>query len=212
MKKILLAASAAAAAFAAVPAQSGVVVTSATGIGTVPSNNEFVAQLGGTSVLLTGVSLNLTAATKLVFEYVGSESGFKNTFSFTSTTTSGSYNETNTSMENLFASPLLIGVGTYNAGSLDSYMKFTSVFGDFAPGTTEFGLVAAPGYTIGGDLSQFYLVFDDNGAGPDDNHDDYIVRVTVVPEPTTWALMIAGIAAVGVSLRRRSQNVRVAFS
>ncbi len=36
--------------------------------------------------------------------------------------------------------------------------------------------------------------------------------VTAVPEPATWAMMIAGIAAVGVTLRRRSQNVRVAFS
>lgn len=36
--------------------------------------------------------------------------------------------------------------------------------------------------------------------------------VTAVPEPATWAMMIAGIAAVGVTLRRRSQSVRVAFS
>ncbi|MBO9669683.1 MAG: PEP-CTERM sorting domain-containing protein [Sphingobium sp.] len=33
-----------------------------------------------------------------------------------------------------------------------------------------------------------------------------------VPEPASWALMVAGIAAVGFSMRRRSQGVRVAFS
>jgi hypothetical protein len=39
-----------------------------------------------------------------------------------------------------------------------------------------------------------------------------IDNVAWVPEPASWAMMIAGIAAVGFSLRRRSQNVRVAFS
>jgi hypothetical protein len=37
-------------------------------------------------------------------------------------------------------------------------------------------------------------------------------RVLPVPEPATWGMMVAGIAAVGASMRRRSQKVRVAFS
>lgn len=38
------------------------------------------------------------------------------------------------------------------------------------------------------------------------------IDVAPIPEPATWAMMVAGIAAVGVALRRRTQNVRVAFS
>jgi hypothetical protein len=38
------------------------------------------------------------------------------------------------------------------------------------------------------------------------------IDLAPVPEPTTWAMMVAGIAAVGMTMRRRSKNVRVAFS
>ncbi|HWJ69805.1 MAG TPA: FxDxF family PEP-CTERM protein [Sphingobium sp.] len=37
------------------------------------------------------------------------------------------------------------------------------------------------------------------------------LTVTPVPEPATWAMMIAGIAAVGLTMRR-SQTTRIAFS
>jgi hypothetical protein len=40
--------------------------------------------------------------------------------------------------------------------------------------------------------------------------DDYQVTIAAVPEPASWALMIAGFGAVGVSLRRRP--VRLAIS
>ncbi|WP_148276618.1 FxDxF family PEP-CTERM protein [Sphingobium sp. SYK-6] len=38
------------------------------------------------------------------------------------------------------------------------------------------------------------------------------INVSPVPEPATWAMMVAGIAAVGMTMRRRARNVRVAFS
>ncbi|MBO9574841.1 MAG: PEP-CTERM sorting domain-containing protein [Sphingobium sp.] len=38
------------------------------------------------------------------------------------------------------------------------------------------------------------------------------IDVAAVPEPASWAMMIAGIAAVGTAMRRRSQLARVAFS
>ena len=38
------------------------------------------------------------------------------------------------------------------------------------------------------------------------------IDIAAVPEPASWAMMIAGIAAVGVSMRRRNQTARVAFS
>ena len=33
-----------------------------------------------------------------------------------------------------------------------------------------------------------------------------------IPEPATWAMMLAGVAAVGTAMRRRSYSARVSFS
>jgi len=57
------------------------------------------------------------------------------------------------------------------------------------------------------DLSAIALAYDDGRAIDDDNHDDLIVIARfdgVVPEPATWTLMIAGFAALGFAVRRRS--------
>jgi len=39
----------------------------------------------------------------------------------------------------------------------------------------------------------------------------YISATPVIPEPATWAMLLAGFGAVGVAMRRR-QNVRVSFA
>jgi hypothetical protein len=39
--------------------------------------------------------------------------------------------------------------------------------------------------------------------------DNYSVTIAVVPEPATWAMMIAGFGAVGLGLRRRARPVTV---
>lgn len=41
---------------------------------------------------------------------------------------------------------------------------------------------------------------------------NFALSAAAVPEPTTWAMMVVGIAAVGMTLRRRSRVSRVAFS
>jgi hypothetical protein len=38
------------------------------------------------------------------------------------------------------------------------------------------------------------------------------ISITAVPEPTTWALMLAGVGAVGFAMRGRKQVSRISFS
>jgi hypothetical protein len=53
----------------------------------------------------------------------------------------------------------------------------------------------------------FVAAFDDSGAGPDDNHDDFLVlgRVSQVPLPPAVFLFLTGLAGVSWLGRRRGR-------
>ncbi|MES2903826.1 MAG: PEPxxWA-CTERM sorting domain-containing protein [Pseudomonadota bacterium] len=171
----------------------------------VPGNNNFITELSGlglTQYTTMGASLLLSSDATIYFEFLGSESGFSDTF------TAGSATLTETSgFENHFAAPIPIGFASFLAGSLTGLLNFTSVGGTSATvGQDGFGIFLGPNQTSGQNVSVFYLGFDDQVTNVDDNHDDFIVRATVlpaVPEPATWAMMLIGFAGVGYSMRRR---------
>lgn len=173
--------------------------------GAIPANNDFQAQLAGlglTSFTTTGASLILSSNAQIFFEFLASESGFSDTF------TAGPVTYTESSaFSNSFGAPIPLGFASFTAGNLVNLLTFTSSGGVTATvGQDGFGIFLGPRQVSGDSVSVFYLGYDDQINNQDDNHDDFIIRATVVPpvpEPTTWAMMLIGFAGVGYSMRRR---------
>ena len=174
----------------------------------IPSSNDFQGLLNGlglTQYATTGASLVLANNSTIVFEFLGSESGFSDTF------TAGPVTYTvNSSFENHFAVPIALGSANFLAGNLAGLMTFTSSGGVTASiGADGFGIFLGPNQVSGQSFNTFYLGYDDQITNQDDNHDDFIVRATVrpaVPEPATWAMMLVGFAGIGFSMSRRRRT------
>ena len=170
--------------------------------------NDFASQLNGLGLVnytTTGATISLNANAVLRFEFLGSESGFNDTF-----TAAGvpAFTEFTTFINN-FATPTNLGAAAFSAGSLAGLLNFTSSGGASAGiGADGFGIFLSRGQLSGDAVSTFYLGYDDQINNQDDNHDDMIIRVSVlppVPEPATWMTMLLGFATVGVGMRRRKR-------
>jgi hypothetical protein len=174
--------------------------------------NEFKASLNGQGLFVytdLNAAIRLLSGARLKFEYLGAESGFNNRF----TTTTLSYQEFDGNV-NRFAAPISIGTQDYVAGIIGDWLFVRNgASPSYGIGTQQFGIFLPDGLVSGAKWTSkvLYLGFDDTGAGPDDNHDDMIIRVTAmpVPEPATWAMLIAGFGLVGAGLRRRRPLARV---
>ena len=210
LKKILLAATA---AFAmALPAQAATIVVDGIGaISTVPNANNYKGQLAGLG--LTGLALNYGSVTisgapanVSVFR-VASESGFRNTLTAFG---SGPFAEPGPQPVSGWTPNDLLLTSVFS-GSLSGAINF---FSNGAGGATTFnsqqlGIFLPTGFQG----SQFvtnnlWVGFDDSAfISPFDDHDDYIIRISAVPEPATWLTLIAGFGMVGFQMRRRRGRV-----
>lgn len=203
MIKLKFLAAAAAAALSVAPASAQTFTVNVASTIAVPGNNDFGAQLaalGLTRYASLGSSILLDRASTVSFAFLGSESGFIDTF------TAGSATFTQDPDANAFATPVVFGSDTFNAGAF--LARYTSDRGLMASiGDEGFGIFLPENVGATYTASVLYFGYDNQINNADDNHDDLIIRATAVPEPSTWFMMIAGFGLIGMARRSRGPVV-----
>ena len=216
----VLAAAAGAFATAQVPAHAATISLIGGTAGTIPDagqTNEVLGGLGlGNSLAgFFGAQISLVGSSPLRVELLGYEAGYRNTFSLAGGGFSTEIDDP-TPGDNLqiFATP-----PSYTTGSLSGLLAF--VFGtsgggkpssvangsnptDAGDGPTAVNffasIVGAPTATSGRSV---ILFFDDNGRNNDDNHDDMVIRLSVVPVPASLPLLLGALSGLGFISRRK---------
>lgn len=203
-------------ALVSVPASAAVIVVSGIGtVGGVSPVNNFKTNLSGiglTSFTNDYGSVDVVGTPAKVSVYrVASESSFHNTltaFGSGPIAEPGPQPLSGWTPNDLVASAVYVGtladvIKFFSDGVVPSFTFNSDRLGIFLP--TGF---AGPKYVT----NNLYVGFDDVTRDPDDNHDDYIIRISVVPEPAAWLTMIAGFGMIGLSLRRGNHAVRTTIA
>ena len=179
---------------------------------TILPDNDFISELAshGVTSFQLGSSLQLTAPATLTFELWGSEAGYDNTLLAGGTTLLSTVGVAREVWGNVQQATYTFGAGTLDLTfcALSISKCLSNANNPSSDGLQSIGMWVDPAGTTA------WLLWDDSGAGPDDNHDDMVVRVrissaTAVPEPSTVALLSLSLAGFGwFVLRQRQQRRR----
>lgn len=188
----------------------------------VTGTNEGVGPVYGTTSRdgYYGSTVSLTQdVTALKFEFLGFEAGFENEFNYSGTELfdTESLDSGFDGFDIEFGNPLDSAVYlNVLAGVLDFSFDYDSDAGtisntganpDDALGTAGAAnfFVSCESAALDRTCDSLIVWLDDNGAGDDDNHDDFVVRITAsVPEPSVIAML--GFGLVGFSMMQRKKS------
>jgi len=221
-KKILGLALSVAALFTGAQASAALLTVGAgTPFNTPASNNT----LGAGAPLIDGASLVTTQANVILeFRYLGSESGFANKLVVTGLSAHGALagNFTHTEAANNNTNPNAKFPGIFVGGGLQTTAGGVAMSFDTQ---TSAGIINLGPVVSGKSIALAYLdvactanpakfikdcisatatnavlfALDDSGAGPDDNHDDYVGYLVATPVPVPAAFWLLGSALLGLA-------------
>ncbi len=150
----------------------------------------------------------------LTYTFLNADAHYDNTFD----TANGMLNNNEGSAGNTIggtaeAGSLLDFTFHANAGNSGSIANGENVSNDWVDGVVDDemgdGGYAVPSFatildiTYGGAFYDAIVMFDDSGAGPDDNHDDMVVGIQAIAIPEPALLTLFGIGLLGLGLARR---------
>jgi hypothetical protein len=206
--------------------------------GSIPgtADNEFIdpglfpgPQMGG--YFGSQIWIDAAVPSSITFEFFGAEAGYRNEFNWNGSelfahtggsTTASSLASPLASFESTILGFALLSFSfdvnsnnlTLSNGSNPNDLGGATGAPNFFASCDPFSGAAGSGGTS---CSSVYLFLDDGGAGPDDNHDDFLVRISTaslnppgiesvqtVPEPSSLSLAaLIGFGLVARRLRRR---------
>ena len=147
-------------------------------------------------------SLFTTSAGTFSATYLGNESGYVNSFTFG---LGNSLLETNFLGRTISQ---MVGAGTVGFSFSDNAGS-GHTFANGSQQTKPLGFAILDGQTNKYGTFQYLLGFNDSYTG-DADYDDFVVGVNFVssvPEPETFAMILAGLGLIGFSTRRRKNDI-----